>query len=52
MDNIFYKYAAKDFSDGDEDCGMEGIKDMFQLEVMEGKQIHAFNICNEGFDTN
>ena len=29
---------------------MEGIEDMFQLEVME--EVHAFNICVEEFDTN
>ena len=49
---VRYDQAAKDFSDGVEDCGLEGIEDMFQLEVLEGKEIYACNICNEGFDTN
>ena len=32
------------------DCGFEGIEDMFQIEIMDGEQVYACNICNEGFD--
>ena len=49
---VGYDQAAKDFSDGVEHCGLQGIKGMFQLEVLEGKEIYACNICNEGFGTN
>ena len=36
---VRYDQAAKDFSDGVKDCGLEGIEDMFQLEVLEGEEI-------------
>ena len=49
---VRFDQAAKDFSDGVKDFGLEGIEDMFQLEVLEGKEIYACNICNEGFDKN
>ena len=32
------------------DCCFEGIDDMFQIEIIEGEQVYACNICNEGFD--
>ena len=32
------------------DCYYEGIDDMFQIEIIEGEQVYACNICNEGFD--
>ena len=35
------------------DCnleGIEGIDDLFQLEVLHGAQIYACNVCDQGFD--
>ena len=35
------------------DCtleGFEGIEDLFQIEVLDGEEIYACNVCNEGFD--
>ena len=35
------------------DCtleGIEGIKDLFQLELLDGEDIYACNICDQGFD--
>ena len=36
------------------DCtidGIEGIEDMFQLEILDGEQVYACNFCDQGFDT-
>ena len=30
--------------------GIEDIEDLFQLEVLDGKQVYACNVCNHGFD--
>ena len=30
--------------------GVEEIEDMFQIEYLEGEQVYACNICDEGFD--
>ena len=49
---VRFDQAAKDFSDEVKDFGLEGIEDIFQLEVLEGREISACNICNKGFDTN
>ena len=35
------------------DCtleGFEGIEDLFQIEVLDGEEVYACNVCNEGFD--
>ena len=35
------------------DCtidGIEGIEDMFQLEILDGEQVYACNVCDQGFD--
>ena len=32
------------------DYGFEGIEDMFEIEIIDGEQVYACNICNEGFD--
>ena len=35
------------------DCNLEGIEDiedLFQLGVLDGKQVYACNVCNHGFD--
>ena len=29
---------------------LEEIEDMFQIEIVEGEQVYACNICDEGFD--
>ena len=34
----------------DKSSGLEGIDDMFQIEYLEGEQVYACNICDEGFD--
>ena len=31
--------------------GIEGIEDMFQLEIFDGEQVYACNVCDQGFDT-
>ena len=30
--------------------GMESIEDLFQLEVLDGEEIYACNVCDQGFD--
>ena len=30
--------------------GIEDIEDLFQLEVLDGEQVYACNVCNHGFD--
>ena len=30
--------------------GVEGLEDLFQLEVLNGEQIFACNVCDQGFD--
>ena len=31
---------------------IEGIEDLFQIEIVEGKELYACNVCNEGFEKN
>ena len=28
----------------------EGVQDLFQIEVLEGEEVFACNVCDEGFD--
>ena len=35
----------------EEDTMSEGIDDHYQIQVIDGEQVYAFNICDEGFDT-
>ena len=30
----------------------DGIEDLFQIEIVEGEEIYACNVCNEGFEKN
>ena len=35
------------------DCtldGIEGIEDLFQMEILDGEEIYACNVCDQGFD--
>ena len=34
----------------DKISGVKGIDDLFQIEFLEGEQVYACNICDEGFD--
>ena len=29
---------------------IDGIEDLFQIEIVEGKRLYACNVCNEGFE--
>ena len=28
----------------------DGIEDLFQIEIVEGEELYACNVCNEGFE--
>ena len=32
-------------------CTLDGINDMFQIEIVDGEQVYVCSICDEGFDT-
>ena len=34
------------------DCVLDGIDDLFQIEIIEGEEVYACNVCDEGFDRN
>ena len=49
--HINTKHTVKSVETPDDTIsGVEGIDDMFQIEFLEGEQVYACNICDEGFD--
>ena len=48
---MFYDELAKGFQTDNKDFILEGIEDMFQMEILAGEEVFACNICDEGFDT-
>ena len=48
----------KSFPSNKDACAMtekeeiDGIEDLFQLEIVEGEDLYACNVCNEGFENN
>ena len=31
-------------------CVLDSIDDLFQIEIIEGEEVYACNVCDEGFD--
>ena len=48
--HVSTKHPIKSVETADDLEGVEGIEDMFQIEYLEGEQVYACNICDEGFD--
>ena len=48
--HVSIKHPIKSVEMADDLEGVEGIEDMFQIEYLEGEQVYACNICDEGFD--
>ena len=49
--NTKHVHEQIDFSNKKEsECVSECIDDLFQMEFVEGEQVYACNVCNEGFD--
>ena len=51
------KHALKDYETSNKEaCDMsktediDGIEDLFQIEIVEGEELYACNVCNEGFE--
>ena len=42
---------GKDFSKEASDYACDGIDELFQIEIVEGENVYACNVCNKGFDT-
>ena len=51
--HLFQNIERKEINSTKRDCslaGIEGIEDLFQLEVLDGEDIYACNVCDQGFD--
>ena len=48
--HVSTKHPIKSVETADDMEGVEGIDDMFQIEYLEGEQVYACNICDEGFE--
>ena len=44
--------SNKEVCDMMEEEDIDGIEDLFQLEIVEGEELYACNVCNEGFVNN
>ena len=51
--HLFQNIERNESISSKRDCsleGIEGIEDLFQLEVLDGEDIYACNVCDQGFD--
>ena len=49
LQNTQYIKKGKSHSKS-EDFVFDGIDDLFQIEILEGEQVYACNVCDQGFD--
>ena len=47
---VSYDESAKGSPNYNRDFIVEGIEDMFQMEILDGEEVYACKICDEGFD--
>ena len=47
-----YAPSTKEVCDNIENEDIDGIEDLFQIEIVEGEELYACNVCNEGFENN
>ena len=47
-----YAPSTKEVCDNIENEDIDGIEDLFQIEIVEGEELYACNVCNEGFEKN
>ena len=42
--------SSKEAQDLIEKEHSDDIEDLFQIEIVEGEELYAYNVCNEGFE--